>query len=218
MAFWGQKYNLCCHKIGRLTTFQEPDKVLLGWIEAEYRLFQLLEEKLYQPTYTAGFANSNELISFANTILNRRKSRAGKSLEHHLGRIFRVSDIDFTTQAQTEGNKRPDFIFPNQDAYHDVNFRAENLVFLGAKTTCKDRWRQILNEADRIPHKYLFTLQKGISASQLREMISERVSLVVPDSHLHSFSSEFRPHILSLKSFIHKVRVIQASIPILKPQ
>ena len=25
---------------------------------------------------------------------------------------------------------------------------------LGVKTTCKDRWRQVLSEADRIPQKH----------------------------------------------------------------
>lgn len=46
MAFWGQKYGLCCEQIGRLQTAQDPDRVLLRWIEAEYRLFQLLEDNI----------------------------------------------------------------------------------------------------------------------------------------------------------------------------
>lgn len=54
-------------------------------------------------------------------------------------------------------------------------FPANKLVFLGAKTTCKDRWRQVLNEADRIETKYLFTLQQGISKNQLREMKHEHL-------------------------------------------
>ena len=45
-------------------------------------------------------------------ILNRRKSRAGKSLEHHLSTIFHASDLKFEEQVVTEGNKKPDFIFP----------------------------------------------------------------------------------------------------------
>jgi len=47
-------------------------------------------------------------------------------------------------------------------------------------TTCKDRWRQVINEADRIPEKHLFTLQPTISKNQLREMTDEKVHLVVP--------------------------------------
>jgi hypothetical protein len=51
---------------------------------------------------------------------------------------------------------------------------------LAAKTTCKDRWRQILNEADRIPAKHLLTLQEGVSEGQFREMNDAGVRLVVP--------------------------------------
>ena len=115
------------------------------------------------------------LIDFANSILNRRKSRAGKSLEHHLATIFSANRLHYEQQIVTEGNKRPDFIFPSGKAYHDIVFPTKDLVFLGAKTTCKDRWRQILNEANRIKDKYLFTLQQGISKNQLSEMKSEHV-------------------------------------------
>lgn len=41
---------------------------------------------------------------------------------------------------------------------------------LAVKTTCKDRWRQILNEADKIHQVHLFTLQEGVSLAQYREM------------------------------------------------
>ncbi len=39
--------------------------------------------------------------------------------------------------------------FPFRRAYHDTEFPVENLRMLAVKTTCKDRWRQILNEADK---------------------------------------------------------------------
>ena len=51
---------------------------------------------------------------------------------------------------------------------------------LAAKTTCKDRWRQILNEAARIDVKHLLTVQEGVSSPQFREMKEEGVRLVVP--------------------------------------
>ena len=65
---------------------------------------------------------------------------------------------------------------------HNQAFFIENLCTLAAKTTCKDRWRQVLNEADRLRdrNKYLCTLQQGISSAQMDEMQTERVILVVP--------------------------------------
>lgn len=82
------------------------------------------------------------------------------------------------------------------------------------KTTCKDRWRQVLNEADRIETKYLFTLQQGISKNQLREMKHEHLKLVVPASYRTSFDKEFQPEIETLASFIEMVKLKQNSNPI----
>ena len=211
MAFWGQKYQLCCGSLGKEALLKNPDNALLAWIDAEYRLYQAMEEKVYAPIYLNPLGSITELIEIANTILNRRKSRAGKSLELHLDRILRRFGISFETQVRTEGRKRPDFIFPSASAYHSAAYPSEKLVFLAAKTTCKDRWRQILNEADRIEHKYLFTLQKGISLAQLREMEGEGVSLVVPQSHIPSFDREYQPKIYSLQAFIKQTSSLQNS-------
>jgi len=184
----------------------KPDEQLLRWIDAEYELFKAFEIKLYGEKIKSPFTSVDELIIFSNTILNRRKSRAGKSLEHHLSKIFLSSKLKFDEQVVTEENKRPDFIFPGSIEYHDFVFPGDKLVFLGAKTTCKDRWRQVINEADRIPQKHLFTLQKGISKSQLTEMYSNNVCLVVPKVNLNFFDETFRNQILSLDIFTKMVK------------
>ena len=51
---------------------------------------------------------------------------------------------------------------------------------IGLKTTCKDRWRQVLNEGRRVKAKHILTLQQGITGNQLKEMQEAGVSLVVP--------------------------------------
>jgi hypothetical protein len=78
---------------------------------------------------------------------------------------------------------------------------------LAVKTTCRDRWRQILNEADRVKTKHLLTLQEGISENQFREMQQEGVQLVVPSPVISSYSSDIRPHLLSLEDFISEAFV-----------
>lgn len=188
-----------------------PDIQLLKWIDTEYSLFRGFEEKIYAPVYSVPFPNCQELIKFSNIILNRRKSRAGKSLEHHLATIFTAARLEYEEQAITEDNKKPDFLFPNGEAYHNLLFPADKLVFLGAKTTCKDRWRQVLNEADRIEVKYLFTLQQGVSKNQLQEMKHENLKLVVPAPYRTSFDKEFQPEIETLASFINIVKAKQDS-------
>jgi len=184
----------------------DPDKYLQKWIETEYKLFGKIEEKIYKPVYTEPFSDCQDLINFSNKILNRRKSRAGKSLEHHLANVFNLNKLKFDAQKITEDNKKPDFLFPGAGEYHNLLFPAEDLVFLGAKTTCKDRWRQVLNEADRIDDKFLFTLQGSISKNQLEEMKHNRLTLVVPEENKKSFDPEFRGELYSLKQFIDMVK------------
>lgn len=197
-------YNITPHQIK-----SNPDKEILNWLEAEYALFKTIENDRYSNLIRTPFQSVEDLVKSANTILNRRKSRAGRSLEHHLEEIFRISELIFQTQVTTEHNKKPDFLFPNIEAYNNSAFDESKLVLLASKTTCKDRWRQILNEADRIKTKHLFTLQQGISKNQLEEMKQYDVQLVVPRAFLKSFPAEHRADILTLERFVGIVNQTQ---------
>lgn len=179
-----------------------PDEKILNWLDAEFQLFKIFESERYSKRIQTPFSTVEELVETANTILNRRKSRAGKSLEHHLSEIFKTFSLAFDTQAVTEDNKKPDFIFPSVEAYLDPKFDNKRLTVLASKTTCKDRWRQVLNEADKVKTKYLFTLQQGISKNQLEEMYKYDVCLVVPAPYLKSFPEDFREKILTLNKFV----------------
>lgn len=184
----------------------DPDGVIIDWINTESSLFFQFEERIYSKTYSHPFSDCQTLIQFANEILNRRKSRAGKSLEHHLSEMFTRHQLKFDEQCVTEGNKKPDFLFPGANEYHNPLFPAEDLTLLGAKTTCKDRWRQVLNEGDRIDHKFIFTLQQGVSSNQIDEMRHEHLQLVVPKSNLNCFAAKDRADILTLSDFIDIVK------------
>ncbi|MGN0847256.1 MAG: type II restriction endonuclease [Kiritimatiellia bacterium] len=189
-----------------------PDKKLLSWSEVEYRLFRAIESHRYGYLVSQGFTSLGKFLELANTILNSRKSRAGKSLEHHLAALFSGNDIQFVAQMVTEGNKRPDFIFPSSEAYHDATFDDERLVFLAAKTTCKDRWRQILTEADRFEGKtkYLCTLQQGMTTRQIDEMSAEQVTLVVPKPYIGYYPRNRQSEIVTIAEFIQRVREVQS--------
>lgn len=189
----------------------DPDKVLLSWTDMEYKIFRAIEQKRYGNTVAQGFKSLDDFISLANQVLNRRKSRAGKSLEHHLSAIFDENGIRYTAQAITEGNKKPDFLFPSEASYHDISFPTEKLCTLAAKTTCKDRWRQILNEADRLraEHKFLCTMQQGISSAQMDEMQSEKVILVVPKPYIKSYPRDRQDRIWTIGKFIDYIKELQ---------
>ncbi len=200
--------------LNRPLAVKDPDSILLRWTDQEYTLFRAIEQARYGDIVARGFSTVDEFVIMANQVLNRRKSRAGKSLEHHLAAIFDENKIRYTAQAVTEGNKKPDFMFPSEEAYHDMTFAVEKLCTLAAKTTCKDRWRQILNEADRLrdESKYLCTMQQGISAAQMDEMQAEKVILVVPKAYHSAYPKEKRDRIWTLGKFVDYVKDIEGIV------
>lgn len=188
-----------------------PDRKLISWTDMEYRLFKALEHDRYKNLIFKGFTSVDEFVKVANIVLNRRKSRAGKSLEHHLAAIFDGNELEYSAQVVTEGNKKPDFIFPSKEAYHNSDFSVDKLISLAAKTTCKDRWRQVLNEADRLKGKpkYLCTLQQGISGAQMDEMQAENVILVVPKPYIKTYPIDRQDRIWTLSRFVQYVKALE---------
>jgi hypothetical protein len=73
----------------------------------------------------------------------------GYSLQNQLATLFDHHQLKYEAQAVTEGKNKPDFIFPGSKEYRDQQFKSELLVMLGAKSTLKERWRQILTEAGK---------------------------------------------------------------------
>lgn len=188
-----------------------PDELIMERREAEFKLFRQLEEAHVLSDIQKGFNSVDDFIKLANSVSNRRKSRSGRSLEIHLEDLFNKYGLThFGTQCVTEGRKKPDFLFPSCEAYHNSNYPEENLRMLAVKTTCKDRWRQTLNEANRIDQIHLFTLQEGVSQNQFSEMQTENVTLVVPKPLHKKYPEEIRGQILSLENFIHQTKEIYA--------
>ncbi len=188
------------------TVVTSPDDQLLERRRIEYDLFLMVEEIHVLDIIRQGFGSVDDFIAMANSVSNRRKSRAGKSLELHLEHIFIEHGLHhFSTQCITEGKKKPDFLFPSAAAYHDDHFPTEKLRMLAVKTTCKDRWRQALNEANKINNIYLFTLQEGVSVAQFKEMKAEGVTLVVPSPLHKKYPEEIRGELLTLDDFISQL-------------
>jgi hypothetical protein len=184
------------------------DERLVDRRKCEEQAFYSIERFHAMPRINSGFTSVEAFVEFAGSLTNRRKSRSGRSLELHARLIFAEERISFAWQARTENKKTPDFIFPSQEAYNDPGFSAGSLRMLAAKTTCKDRWRQILNEADRIPYKHLLTLQEGVSEPQFREMQDAGIRLVVPEPTMSSYPDEVRPHLLSIEEFLTELRAM----------
>lgn len=198
-------------------TVSEPDLTLLNWVQMEMRIFQTVEKRRIAGDIAAGFVTPagdvdvDAFLKLSLSVNNRRKSRAGGSLELHIEEILKGNGILHGRQATTEGKKKPDFLFPSKTAYHDSAFPVTGLTMLGAKTTLKDRWRQVLNEANRIEKKHLLTMQPGISEDQTDEMKAENLQLVIPASlHGQGFSDGQRRWLMTVHDFLNEVRDRQA--------
>ena len=73
---------------------------------------------------------------------------------------------------------------------------------LAAKSSCKDRWSQVLPEAERLPQKHLLTLEPAIAASTTEAMMHSSLQLIVPLSIQRSYSDVQQDWLWSLGDFI----------------
>ena len=185
----------------------------LAWSDTEYRLFQAFERAAVSVRLDEGFTGDaavEDFLRFSLSVQNRRKSRSGHSFEHHLAAVFEAHDLSFQRGVRTERKAKPDFLFPGQVAYDDPTCPPERLSMLGAKTTAKDRWRQVLQEADRVPVKHLATLEAAISTDQTSEMQALNIQLVVPREVQVTYTLEQRDWLWSLAEFIdHRISMEQ---------
>jgi hypothetical protein len=194
----------------------DPDAAIVAWMEREELLFIGFDQHLLS-------AELEELINtttpprnpapFQKLMLadqNRAKSRAGHALENHVEFLFAELGVQFDRGAITENNSKPDFLFPGIDEYLNPEFPTERLTMLGAKRTLKDRWRQVLAEAERISNKHLLTLQAPISTKQTDEMQAKNLQLVVPSSLQVDFEPDQKNWLMSLSEFIELVRSREA--------
>lgn len=189
-----------------ISPIDDPDAALEAWMEHEEILFRALERSIVKEKLVSGFAEVDDFISFSLSVQNRRKSRVGHALENHLAAIFDANDLRYERGARTENNSRPDFLFPGSKEYHNTAIGSPPLRMLGAKTTCKDRWRQVLAEAARIPEKHLFTLETSISENQLREMNTASLVVVSTPTVLATYPIYQERMTITLNDFISIVR------------
>ncbi|MDR3680522.1 MAG: type II restriction endonuclease [Flavipsychrobacter sp.] len=186
-----------------------PDETLMAWLEREELLFKTLEKVIVKEQLKLGFGadgtDVEEFIKLSLSIQNRRKARAGFSFENNLAVLFNSNKIHYSHGAVTERNNKPDFVFPGIKYYHDATFDTELLTMLGLKTTAKDRWRQVLSEAARIPNKHLITLEPAISRNQTEEMRANNLQLVIPSPLFVTYTRDQQSQLLTLRDFIEMI-------------
>lgn len=194
----------------------DPDLALMLWIEREELLFRTLERHLIADRLSKGFSQGSDgdvdvdgFIRFSLSVQNRRKSRAGLALENHLETLFIMNGVRYKRHATTENKATPDFLFPGKLEYEDPNFDTLKLTMLGVKYSCKERWRQVLAEADRIEKKNLLTLEPSISTDQTDEMRSKNLQLVVPRKLQETYALKQQNWLIDVRTFTTFVKSLQ---------
>ncbi|MFC6636938.1 type II restriction endonuclease [Sulfitobacter sediminilitoris] len=188
----------------------DPDGALVAWMEHEEALFRHLEREIVSDRLKAGFmeadrADVDGFLSFSLSVQNRRKSRAGYAFGHHVEAILQAHEISYTREATTEKRNAADFLFPGEDEYTDRRYPDNQLAMLAVKTSCKDRWRQVLAEADRIRTKHLLTLEPAISKVQTAEMQGQGLQLVLPASLHSTYQADQRAWLIGVGDFLGTV-------------
>lgn len=109
-----------------------------------------------------------------------RKSRAGRSFERHISRLLCDGRIAFEEQTIT-GGRRPDFVLPSLLAMKAINRIFEEALVLSAKTTLRERWKQVTMEKFNCA-LFLATVDDRVSSAAIDDMHNQGIHLVVPES------------------------------------
>lgn len=115
---------------------EKPDVRLLRRRDCEFEIFKAVEECVDGAKVAAGFSDLAAFIVLAQTVLQRRKSRAGRSLELQTREIFLEEGLIegkmFSHGSTSENGKKPDFLFPSAAAYRDPSFPQTRLRMLAS--------------------------------------------------------------------------------------
>ena len=181
--------------------YDGKDDALMAYMEREDMLFRIFEKHFLWETISEGFSGVEDFLQYSLSVQNRRKSRAGLALENHLEFIFKCVGIKYSRNPFTENKSKPDFVFPGIDEYQNANFSVDDLTLLGVKRTCKDRWRQVLSEGNRVEQKHLLTLEPAISHNQTDEMQDSCLQLVIPQKIQNTYSLQQQGWLMDIEDF-----------------
>jgi hypothetical protein len=204
-------FSALARKVVGVEPQDDPDAALVQLMGTEELLFLRLERQIVAKRLDQGFMTSDgadveSFFQFSLSVQNRRKSRVGYALENHLAWIFDSLKLRYQRGVETENRKKPDFLFPGMAEYKSPAFSVESLSMLGVKSTCKDRWRQVLAEANRIAKKHLLTLEPSISENQTNEMKASGLQLVLPASLHRTYKPEQQGWLFSVRDFITMIQ------------
>lgn len=131
-----------------------------------------------------------------------RKARAGRSFEYHIETMLVDGKIPHKVQMIMSSKRRPDFILPTFELYNKKDRPSEHALVLSAKTTLRERWKQVQNEINNCD-LYLATVDDKIAENAIASMSEAGIRLVVPESLKSSPITAYKgqDNVISFKEF-----------------
>ena len=129
------------------------------------------------------------IILVGKSITQSRRSRAGKSFEHHVQHLL---DENGSYYDRESGDRRLDFEVKDP--------KDGTSLILSAKTTIRERWKQVPEGANFI------SLDRQISELKLQRMARRSLSIVVPEEDVNQIAQyEAGGNVLSFREFLGQV-------------
>ena len=146
-------------------------------------------------------------ISLSNT--NSRRSRAGKTFESIIYKVYECLDYSFDSQGKVGRKtftelglgKKVDSILPSISAYE----KRRNKTIIGTmKTSLRERWQEVAEEIERtkIPEIHLLTADESISKSKAQEMNNHNIIVVAYEWIANSDSLKPMKNIISFEEYL----------------
>lgn len=156
-----------------------------------------------------------DFSGFYSEMLNasqQRKARVGTGFEAHIRTLLDAGNVPYAEQKMV-GSLRPDFVLPNVELY---KANSPHALVLSAKTTLRERWKQVTMENRDCP-VFLATMDEKVAVASVRKMKEKNVYLVVPETFkaktgvIVDFAQE--PNVLSFGEFFRE-EIAQRRLPL----
>ncbi|MEN3323751.1 type II restriction endonuclease [Mariniflexile soesokkakense] len=146
-------------------------------------------------------------LSLSNT--QSRRSRAGKTFEAIIYKVYDLLDYKFDSQGKVGRKifdevglgKKVDSILPG---INEFNKRRNKTIIGTMKTSLRERWQEVAEEIERtkIPEIHLLTADEDISSSKASEMSKHNIVVVTFDWVSDSIKLKSSKNIISFEEYL----------------
>lgn len=148
-------------------------------------------------------------LALSNT--NSRRSRAGKTFEAIIYKMYEALDYPYDSQGKVGRKifdevglgKKVDSVLPSIEAFG----KRRNKTIIGTmKTTLRERWQEVAEEIERtkIPEIHLLTVDDHIALNKAQEMSKHNIVIVGPKKLAESKDLKDLKNIISFEEYFYE--------------